>query len=86
VRMRFHIRNLKNKPGELVLDAFVGSGTTAAVAHKLKRRWIGIEQGEHLLTHCVPRLRKVVSGTDPGGITESSNWRGGGGFAVFDLR
>jgi adenine-specific DNA-methyltransferase len=74
------------KPGELVLDAFVGSGTTAAVAHKLKRRWIGIEQGEHLLTHCVPRLRKVVSGTDPGGITESSNWRGGGGFAVFDLR
>ena len=72
-------------PGDLVLDSFLGSGTTAAVAHKMGRRWIGIELGEHCDTHCVPRLKKVIDGEDAGGITKSANWRGGGGFRYYDL-
>jgi len=71
--------------GDLVLDSFLGSGTTAAVALKMKRRFIGIELGEHAVTHCVPRLQKVVNGADKGGITESTNWRGGGGFKFYNL-
>src|SRR3989337_3886058 len=62
----------------LVLDSFLGSGTTAAIAHKMKRRWIGIELGEHCHTHCLPRLRKVVDGTDQGGISKTVNWQGRG--------
>ena len=64
---------------ELVLDAFLGSGTTAAVAHKMGRHYIGIEMGEHAVTHCVPRMQKVLDG-EQGGISEAVNWNGGGGF------
>jgi adenine-specific DNA-methyltransferase len=66
-----------------VLDAFVGSGTTAAVAHKMGRRWIGIDNGDHVDTMCLPRLRRVVDGTDPTGVTRASGWRAGGGFSVY---
>jgi len=79
------ILELATSPNDLVLDSFLGSGTTAAVAHKMGRRWIGIELGEHAYTHCVPRLQKVVRGLDPGGITKAVGWAGGGGFRVFAL-
>ncbi|MBK9579812.1 MAG: site-specific DNA-methyltransferase [Fibrobacteres bacterium] len=72
-------------PNDLVLDSFLGSGTTAAVAHKMGRRWIGIELGEHCHTHCIPRLKKVIDGQDPGGITEAVGWKGGGGFRYYRL-
>lgn len=71
-------------PGELILDSFLGSGTTAAVAHKMNRRYIGIEMGEHAQTHCQPRLKKVVEG-EQGGISKAVNWQGGGGFHYFRL-
>jgi len=74
---------MSTAPGDRVLDCYLGSGTTAAVAHKLGRRWIGIESGEHLLTHCLPRLRRVVDGTDESGVTKVTAWRGGGGFRVY---
>ena len=70
---------------DLVLDSFLGSGTTAAVAHKMGRRWIGIELGDHCHTHCIPRLTKVVDGTDSGGITAAVEWKGGGGFRYYRL-
>jgi adenine-specific DNA-methyltransferase len=73
------------QPGDWVLDAFAGSGTTGAVAHKLKRRWIMIECGEHCHTHIVPRMQKVVDGADPGGVTAETGWRGGGGFRYYTL-
>ncbi len=72
-------------PGDLVLDSFLGSGTTAAVAHKMGRGYIGIELGNHAYTHCVPRLRKVIDGTDKGGITASAGWTGGGGYRFYEL-
>ena len=71
-------------PGDIVLDSFLGSGTTAAVAHKMGRRWIGIEMGDHARTHCLPRLAKVVEG-EQGGVSESVDWRGGGGFRFMKL-
>ena len=71
-------------PGDLVLDSFLGSGTTAAVAHKMGRRWIGIEMGEHAATHCLPRLQKVLDG-EQGGISQAVNWQGGGGFRFMRL-
>ncbi|OUC13006.1 MAG: site-specific DNA-methyltransferase, partial [Alkalinema sp. CACIAM 70d] len=71
-------------PGDLVLDSFVGSGTTAAVAQKMRRRWIGIEMGEHAVTHCAPRLAKVIEG-EQGGISRAVDWRGGGGFTFYRL-
>ena len=71
-------------PGDLVLDSFLGSGTTAAVAHKMGRRWIGVEIGDHAVTHCVPRLQKVVDG-EQGGISKAVNWQGGGGFRFARL-
>ena len=71
--------------GDLVLDSFGGSGTTAAVAHKMGRRWIMAELGEHCETHIVPRLAKVIDGTDDGGITAAVDWKGGGGFRYFRL-
>ena len=71
--------------GDLVLDSFGGSGTTAAVAHKMRRRWITIELGPHAQTHCVPRLRAVVDGTDRSGATEATAWKGGGGFRFYKL-
>ncbi len=76
---------LATQPGDLVLDSFLGSGTTAAVAHKMGRRWIGIELGNHAYTHCVPRLKKVVTGEDQGGISKAMNWTGGGGFKTCRL-
>jgi len=71
-------------PGDLILDSFLGSGTTAAVAHKMGRRWIGIEMGEHAHTHCLPRLQKVIDG-EQGGISEAVGWQGGGGFRFMKL-
>lgn len=71
--------------GDLVLDSFAGSGTTAAVAHKLKRRWITIELGDHCHSHAIPRLKKVIDGKDNGGITEAVDWKGGGGFRYYKL-
>ncbi|MEC5128371.1 site-specific DNA-methyltransferase [Verrucomicrobiales bacterium BCK34] len=79
------VLELATNPGDLVLDSFLGSGTTAAVAHKMGRRWIGIELGEHCHTHCIPRLQKVIDGDDPGGITKAANWKGGGGFRYYRL-
>lgn len=79
------VLSFATNPGDLVLDSFLGSGTTAAVAHKMGRRWIGIELGEHCHTHCLPRLKKVVDGADPGGITEAVGWKGGGGFRYYKL-
>src|SRR5690606_17980938 len=73
------------KEGDLVLDSFAGSGTTGAVAHKMGRRWIMVELGEHCHTHIIPRLHKVIDGEDPGGITESVDWQGGGGFRYYRL-
>ena len=74
-----------SNPNDLVLDSFLGSGTTAAVAHKMGRRWIGVELGDHAYTHCAVRLQKVVDGTDQGGISKAQNWKGGGGFKFYEL-
>ncbi|HLK15886.1 MAG TPA: site-specific DNA-methyltransferase [Fimbriimonadaceae bacterium] len=71
--------------GDLVLDSFAGSGTTGAVAHKMGRRWIMVELGEHCHTHIIPRLRKVIDGDDAGGITKAVGWKGGGGFRYYRL-
>lgn len=79
-----YIFNLYTKPGDLVLDSFLGSGTTAAVAQKMGRRYIGIEMGNHAITHCVPRLKAVVDG-EQGGISKAVNWQGGGGFRFYKL-
>ena len=72
-------------PGDWVLDSFAGSGTTGAVAQKMGRRWIMVELGEHCHTHIIPRMRKVIDGEDPGGITKAVNWQGGGGFRYYRL-
>lgn len=79
------IIELATKPGDIVLDSFAGSGTTGAVAHKMGRRWIMVELGQHCHTHIIPRLEKVVDGADPGGITEAVGWTGGGGFRYYRL-
>ena len=78
------ILHIATNPNDLVLDSFLGSGTTAAVAHKMNRRWIGIEMGEHAATHCLPRLQKVIDG-EQGGISKAVNWHGGGGFRFMTL-
>ena len=72
------------RPGELILDSFVGSGTTSAVAHKMGRRWIGVELGDHAYTHSAVRMKKVIDG-EQGGISKSVNWQGGGGFKFYEL-
>jgi adenine-specific DNA-methyltransferase len=79
------VLEISTNRGDLVLDSFAGSGTTGAVAQKMGRRWIMIELGEHAHTHIVPRLRKVVDGHDMGGVSESQEWKGGGGFRYFRL-
>ena len=79
------ILNIATNPGDLVLDSFAGSGTTGAVAHKMGRRWIMVELGEHCHTHIIPRLKKVIDGEDQGGITEAVGWKGGGGFRYYRL-
>ena len=83
-RLIERIINIASNPGDIVLDSFLGSGTTAAVAHKMGRRYIGIEMGDHAVTHCVPRLRKVIDG-EQGGISKNVGWTGGGGFAFYRL-
>ena len=80
-----HILEMATTPGDLVLDSFLGSGTTAAVAHKMGRRWIGVELGDHCYTHCKVRLDKVIDGTDAGGITKAVGWKGGGGYRFYEL-
>ena len=75
---------LSTQPGDLVLDSFLGSGTTAAVAHKMGRRWIGIELGEHCYSHCKPRLDAVIDG-EQSGVSKAINWKGGGGFKFYEL-
>ncbi len=84
-RLLQRILELATHPGDLVLDSFAGSGTTGAVAQKMGRRWIMVEVGDHCHTHIIPRLRKVIDGKDPGGITESVGWKGGGGFRYYRL-
>ena len=71
--------------GDYVLDSFLGSGTTAAVAHKMKRKWIGIEMGTHCYTHCIPRIKSIIDGEDKTGITKIVNWNGGGGYNFYEL-
>lgn len=78
------ILQISTNENDLVLDSFLGSGTTAAVAHKMNRKYIGIEMGEHAKTHCVERLKQVVDG-EQGGISKSVNWQGGGGFRFYEL-
>jgi len=77
--------HIASNQGDIILDSFAGSGTTGAVAHKMGRRWIMVELGEHCHTHIIPRLKKVIDGKDPGGITESVGWKGGGGFRYYRL-
>jgi len=84
-RLIARILHLSTTPGDLVLDSFAGSGTTGAVAHKMGRRWIMVELGEHCHTHIVPRLQKVIDGQDPGGVTQATGWQGGGGFRYYEL-
>lgn len=84
-RLIERILTLGSNPGDLVLDSFLGSGTTAAVAQKMGRRYIGIELGNHAYTHCVPRLKMVTDGTDQGGISKVQNWKGGSGFKFYEL-
>ncbi|MFB1031016.1 MAG: site-specific DNA-methyltransferase, partial [Thauera sp.] len=83
-RLIERILTLATNPGDLVLDSFLGSGTTAAVAHKMGRRYIGIEMGEHAHTHCLPRLQKVIAG-EQGGISKAVDWQGGGGVRFARL-
>jgi len=78
------IVDISTAAGDVVLDSFLGSGTTAAVAHKMGRQYIGIEMGGHAITHCVPRLKKVVDG-EQGGISEDVGWKGGAGFRFCKL-
>ena len=89
-RLLQRVTHIATNENDLILDSFLGSGTTAAVAHKMRRRWIGIEMGDHAATHCAPRLQKVIDG-EQGGISKAVGWAGGGGFrfmrlgeAVFD--
>jgi adenine-specific DNA-methyltransferase len=84
-RLMQRIIELATVPGDLVLDSFAGSGTTGAVAHKMGRRWIMVELGEHCHTHIIPRLKKVIDGDDPGGVTKAVDWKGGGGFRYYRL-
>ena len=84
-KLIMRVLEVATNPGDLVLDSFLGSGTTAAVAHKMGRRWIGVELGDHCYTHCKVRLDKVIDGEDAGGITKAVGWKGGGGYRFFEL-
>lgn len=79
------ILTIASSENDIILDSFLGSGTTAAVAHKMGRRWIGIEMGDHAYSHCKVRLDKVIDGNDQGGITKTVNWKGGGGYRFYEL-
>lgn len=84
-RLLHRIITLATDPGDLVLDSFAGSGTTGAVAHKMGRRWLMVELGEHCQTHILPRLRQVIDGDDQGGVSKAASWKGGGGFRYYSL-
>lgn len=84
-RLLMRVLEISTSSGDLVLDSFAGSGTTGAVAHKMGRRWIMVELGEHCHTHIIPRLKQVIDGDDKGGVTEATGWQGGGGFRYFRL-
>ena len=84
-RLIERVLTLGSNEGDIVLDSFLGSGTTAAVAQKMGRRYIGVEMGDHAYTHCAVRLKKVIDGTDQGGISKAQNWKGGGGFRFYEL-
>lgn len=83
-RLIERVLTLGSNPGDIVLDSFLGSGTTTAVAHKMGRRWIGVELGDHAYSHCTVRMKKVIDG-EQGGISKSVNWNGGGGFKFYEL-
>ena len=84
-RLILRVIQIATDPGDWVLDTFAGSGTTGAVGHKMGRRWIMVELGEHCHTHIIPRMKKVIDGTDKGGITKAVSWKGGGGFRYYRL-
>lgn len=84
-RLIQRILKIATNPGDVVLDSFAGSGTTGAVAQKMGRRWIMVELGDHCFSHLLPRLKKVIDGEDPFGITSDVAWQGGGGFRFFNL-
>ena len=84
-RLLHRVISLASNPGDWVLDSFAGSGTTGAVAHKMGRRWIMVELGEHCHTHVLPRLKKVIDGEDGGGVADATSWKGGGGFRYYRL-
>jgi len=84
-RLLSRVLEIASNPGDWVLDSFSGSGTTGAVAHKMGRNWIMVELGEHCHTHIIPRMKKVIDGTDQGGISEAVGWKGGGGFKYYRL-
>ena len=79
------IINMSSEEGDYVMDSFLGSGTTCAVAHKMNRKWIGIELEEHCYTHCIPRINDVIDNKDPNGITSLVDWQGGGGYKFYEL-
>ncbi|WP_124980752.1 site-specific DNA-methyltransferase [Nonlabens xiamenensis] len=79
------IIGMASNEGDIVLDSFIGSGTTGAVATKMNRKWIGVEMGPHCFTHCIPRIKNVIDGRDSQGITTELNWQGGGGFKFYEL-
>ena len=84
-RLIERVLTLGSNEGDIVLDSFLGSGTTAAVAQKMGRKYIGVEMGNHAYTHCAVRLKKVIDATDQGGISKAQNWKGGGGFRFYEL-
>ena len=84
-RLIHRVITLATNPGDIVLDSFLGSGTTAAVAHKMGRRWIGIEMMDTAYNYCQPRLQKVIKGEDAGGVTKATGWTCGGGFKFYEL-
>lgn len=84
-RLLKRIINMSTNEGDFVLDSFLGSGSTCAVAHKMNRKWIGIEMGDHCYSHCIPRLNDVINGKDMKGISELVNWKGGGGYKFYEM-
>ena len=79
------ILDIATQKGDYVLDSFLGSGTTCAVAHKMGRKWIGIEMGDHIYTHCIPRINSIIDGNDLLGVTKQVSWKKGGGYKFYEL-
>jgi len=79
------ILDIATQKGDYVLDSFLGSGTTCAVAHKMGRKWIGIEMGDHIYTHCIPRMNSIIDGNDLLGVTKQVSWKSGGGYKFYEL-